>query len=101
MFETVFALLAAMVTIIIAGILVRKQNERYEKLKHLDDMVEDSMEQIICEAVCLTREEPAERSLGYLEKRMKSFNDTLDIVCKPTYPRRGKRVKYKKDFTNN
>lgn len=101
MLETILVILAAVITIFIAGLLVHKQEQHHKSIEELSIKTKESLEELVTEVAILTREEPAEYSLGYLERRMEIFTKTLDIVKKPTYIRRNKNVKRTKNPTND
>lgn len=101
MLETILAILAAAITIFIAGLLVRKQNEFHEVTEELNKQNNNSLEGIAAEVEVLTGKKPLDSKITYLEHRMDIFNKTLNIVKKPTYKRRNKNVKRKKDFADD
>lgn len=103
MFETIFALLAACVTIFIAGLLVRKQNETHEKTKELQNEVASNFDNIRNEVAALISEDPAECTLAYLERRVDILDESIRFVRTPTDKRRAKhdKPKSKKYFTDD
>lgn len=101
MLETILALLAACITIFIAGLLVKKQEENRESTKELDEYRQDSLANIANEVKALTGEPPEECTLAYLERRIEIFNKTIQIVQTPTYTRRNKNVKRQKNFADD
>lgn len=101
MLETIFAICAAVITVIIAGLLVRMQNKHEAEVKELNEQVKDSLENIAAEVTVLMGEEPSECTLLYLEQRMDHFNQTLYTVQKRAHIRRDRHVKRKKNFAND
>lgn len=103
MIETIFALIAACVTIFIAGLLVDKQNKCSKTRKELDDQILYSLNDIANEVALLTSEPETEASLSYLELRMESLNKCLRNIPKSPKPRdrRMKHDKRKKNFAND
>lgn len=93
MLETVFALLAAVVAMIISGILVKSQNKNREELKDLTNEKQERMENIAIEVETLTRKEPVECTLDYLEQRIDAFDDIIILIKVPTYKKGDKRAK--------
>lgn len=100
MIETIFSILAACITIYVAGLLIREQNKNQEKTKELEKKVENSLKEIEEAVTLLTNEPPIECTLTYLELRMESLNKCINLVKTPKY-RRNKYVKCKKNFTDD
>lgn len=107
MWETTLAIMAAMLTIFIAGLLVKKQRRCHEHEQELKKKVEDGLESIANEVEILTGGEPVDASLIYLEKRIKKLNDSIALTRAISYrdpeSERGriKRGKGKKYFAND
>jgi len=93
MFEVIFSTLAAIVTIFIAGLLIRKQNRCQEMREELEKQVSDGMESIVLQVAVLTNEEPAEHNLTYLENRMEKLNACLRLAHNHNYGKPDKRRK--------
>lgn len=100
MVETILSILAACVTIFIAGLLVRKQNKHHETTQELNTKIEHSLKEIEENVILLTNEDLTECTLSYLELRMESLNKCLSIVKNPKF-RRDKNVKHKKNLAND
>ena len=99
--ENFVAFLFASFSIFVAGLLVRKQNKIIEETKKLNKEIENSLEEVANEVDILIGEEPSERTLTYLEKRMETFNKTLLSVGKIINRRENRNVKRKKNITND
>lgn len=100
MLEVIFSILAACLTIFIAGLLVRRQNECHEKTLEIYNKNQQSMNDIIETVELLTKESEVECSLTYLEKRIDLLNKSLNIIITPKQ-RRIKNGKRKKNFTDD
>lgn len=101
MLETIFSILAAIITMVIAGRLVKKQNQLTEKTEELNCIAKDNLENLAVGITALTGTKAIECSITYLECRLDTFNQTLNVVKKPTYKRRNRNVKCKKNFTDD
>lgn len=101
MFETVFVISAAGCTIVIAGLLVRRQARNEEKTKNLQEAAKDSLASITTDVAVLTSKDIPEATIDYVEKRLKTFRNTLDMINYPNRKRRGKFVKRQKDVTDD
>lgn len=100
MVETILSILAACITIYIAGLLVRKQNKCHETTEELKEQATSSLKEIEESVKLLINEEPIECTLSYLEIRMESLNKCLNLIKSPKY-RRNKNVKRQKNFTDD
>lgn len=101
MLETIFALMAAVITMIVSGLLAQKQNESREKIKAYKEENVEKMEDIIYEVKILTGKEAPECSIQYLEERIKMLNNTIGVIRTQKYKRRDKNVERKKDITDD
>lgn len=93
MFDTIFAMFAAIITMIISGLLVRKQRAVKEEVEEFKNENHDRLDEMISEVRAITGKEPVEHSIEYLEDRMETFSKTLIVVKSPTFKRRNKSVK--------
>lgn len=80
MLEKVFAILAAVLVIVIAGLLVRRQNKYHETTKELSDKATYDLEAAVTEIESITNEQIIDYSLTHLENRMKTLNNRLYTV---------------------
>lgn len=107
MLDTILALIAAMITIFIAGLLVKKQQRCHAKEQALKKQIENNLESIVNEVENLTGGETIETSLIYLEKRITRLTDSIALTKAISnrdseYERRkNKRAKTKKHFTDD
>ena len=99
--ENIFALGAAIVTLMVAAYLVRKQNKWEEETRQINEKINHILEDMTAEVSILTGGEPTEGTLNYLERRMKALNESIDNVKEPSSKRRQKNVKFKKDSSND
>ena len=99
MLYTTFAILAAFLTIFIAGLLVKKQNKCHETRIKVEENNTLRLLTLSDEVTSLTNEASSENTLLYLEKRVELFNDSIRLIQKPNnrnfYKRRPKNAKHK------
>jgi len=105
MFEVGFALIAALIVIFVAGMLVRWQNKRQQRIDALRDQIENESKEAAAELEALTGKKVIEYSLPHLENSMDALNKCLNDVANATPSRlerrRKKGVKSKKNVAND
>jgi len=95
MVEIILAMIAAIITIVLAGLLVKKQERCHSMREDLERRSKEGLETVVEEAQVLIKDETVERSLDYLEKRMKELNDMLGLINAPNPTRENERRRAK------
>jgi len=110
MWVTVFAFVAACITIFVAGRLVHRQRLREEELKRIEEGLLMTLDNAVNDVEILTSEELSERTLTYLEKRLDTFDKSLSTIQPPKQElyrkskkggKKGAKLKDKKYFTDD
>lgn len=107
MIEILFSILAAVITMIFAGLLVKYQEKNKEKTEELSNEFDNNLGEAVNEFEALTGEKITDHSLEKLENDMKQLNDRIYSVRYSPSPHsrrleRGKRhVKNKKNPPND
>lgn len=105
MLETILAILSAIVTIFIASVLVKKQNNNHEMSEELTNEVSNNFETALDHFVVLTGNDPNEHTIAYLEEKVEELSVRISPIHinykQEPHTRRSKHVKHKKNFAND
>jgi len=78
MIETIFAIVAAIITICSVQFLIHRQNIFRKHLNEELDEARNEVDKIVQDVAILTGEEPEEHKLAFLERRLALFNERLN-----------------------